>query len=67
MIESKACRLEDDRRRAHPDELLATTHAACFAMAFSFAHARAACATRTLERLAGATQEPCTRATPTHP
>ena len=32
-----ASRLEDDRRGANPQEILAAAHAACFTMAFSFA------------------------------
>ena len=38
-------RFEDDRRGTNPEEILAAAHAACFAMAFSFACDKAGFAT----------------------
>jgi osmotically inducible protein OsmC len=40
-----ANRFEDDRRGTNPEEILAAAHAACFAMAFSFACDKAGFAT----------------------
>ncbi len=40
-----ASRFEDDRRGTNPEEILAAAHAACFAMAFSFACDKAGFAT----------------------
>lgn len=41
-------RFEDDRSGTNPEELLAAAHAACFAMAFSFACAKAGFETTTV-------------------
>ena len=41
-----ASRFEDDRRGTNPEEILAAAHAACFAMAFSFACDKAGVATQ---------------------
>jgi osmotically inducible protein OsmC len=40
-----ASRFEDDRRGTNPEKILAAAHAACFAMAFSFACDKAGFAT----------------------
>jgi osmotically inducible protein OsmC len=42
-------RFEDDKRGTNPEELLGAAHAACFAMAFSFACDKAGFATRTVD------------------
>jgi osmotically inducible protein OsmC len=42
-------RFEDDKRGTNPEELLGAAHAACFAMAFSFACEKAGFATRTVD------------------
>ena len=42
-------RFEDDRRGTNPEEILAAAHAACFAMAFSFACDKAGFATEQVE------------------
>jgi lipoyl-dependent peroxiredoxin len=44
-----ATRFEDDTRGTNPEELLGAAHAACFAMAFSFACDKAGFATRTVD------------------
>jgi len=44
-----ASRFEDDRRGTNPEELLAAAHAACFAMAFSFACDAAGFATTSID------------------
>lgn len=44
-----ATRFEDDKRGTNPEELLGAAHAACFAMAFSFACDKAGFATRTVD------------------
>ena len=42
-------RFEDDRRGTNPEEILGAAHAACFAMAFSFACDKAGFATTTVD------------------
>jgi osmotically inducible protein OsmC len=42
-------RFEDDRRGTNPEELLGAAHAACFAMAFSFACDKAGFATASVD------------------
>ncbi|MGV8804979.1 MAG: OsmC family peroxiredoxin [Polaromonas sp.] len=42
-------RFEDDRRGTNPEELLGAAHAACFAMAFSFACDKAGFATESVD------------------
>jgi osmotically inducible protein OsmC len=42
-------RFEDDRRGTNPEELLGAAHAACFAMAFSFACEQAGLATTAVD------------------
>lgn len=42
-------RFEDDRRGTNPEELLGAAHAACFAMAFSFACDKAGFATNVVD------------------
>lgn len=42
-------RFEDDRRGSNPEELLGAAHAACFAMAFSFACDKAGFATTAVD------------------
>ena len=42
-------RFEDDRRGTNPEELLGAAHAACFAMAFSFACDKAGFSTESLD------------------
>lgn len=44
-----ASRFEDDRRGTNPEEILAAAHAACFAMAFSFACDKAGFATQSVD------------------
>ena len=44
-----ASRFEDDRRGSNPEEILGAAHAACFAMAFSFACDKAGFATTALD------------------
>jgi osmotically inducible protein OsmC len=44
-----ASRFEDDRQGTNPEEILAAAHAACFAMAFSFACDKAGFATRKVD------------------
>lgn len=44
-----ASRFEDDRRGTNPEEILAAAHAACFAMAFSFACDKAGFATSSVD------------------
>ena len=44
-----ASRFEDDRKGTNPEEILGAAHAACFAMAFSFACDRAGIATDTVD------------------
>jgi lipoyl-dependent peroxiredoxin len=44
-----ATRFEDDKRGTNPEELIGAAHAACFAMAFSFACDKAGFATRTVD------------------
>jgi osmotically inducible protein OsmC len=44
-----ASRFEDDRQGTNPEELLAAAHAACFAMAFSFACAKAGFSSTTVD------------------
>ena len=44
-----ASRFEDDRRATNPEEILGAAHAACFAMAFSFACDKAGFATETVD------------------
>ena len=44
-----ASRFEDDRRGTNPEEILAAAHAACFAMAFSFACGKVGFATSTVD------------------
>lgn len=44
-----ASRFEDDRRATNPEELLASAHAACFSMAFSFACEKAGFTTSVLD------------------
>ncbi|WP_280154213.1 OsmC family peroxiredoxin [Piscinibacter sp. XHJ-5] len=44
-----ATRFEDDKRGTNPEELVGAAHAACFAMAFSFACDKAGFATRTVD------------------
>jgi osmotically inducible protein OsmC len=44
-----ASRFEDDRKGTNPEEILAAAHAACFAMAFSFACDKAGFATRQVD------------------
>lgn len=44
-----ASRFEDDRKGSNPEEILAAAHAACFAMAFSFACDKAGFATTTVD------------------
>jgi osmotically inducible protein OsmC len=45
-------RFEDDRRGTNPEEILGAAHAACFAMAFSFACDKAGFATATVDTTA---------------
>ena len=45
-------RFEDDRRGTNPEEILGAAHAACFAMAFSFACDKAGFATRSIDTTA---------------
>lgn len=44
-----ASRFEDDRKGTNPEEILAAAHAACFAMAFSFACDKAGFATTSVD------------------
>nr|WP_315185455.1 OsmC family peroxiredoxin [uncultured Albidiferax sp.] len=44
-----ASRFADDRKGSNPEEILAAAHAACFAMAFSFACDKAGFATTTVD------------------
>ena len=44
-----ASRFEDDRRGTNPEEILGAAHAACFAMAFSFACDKAGFATTSVD------------------
>lgn len=44
-----ASRFEDDRAGTNPEEILGAAHAACFAMAFSFACEQAGFATTTVD------------------
>lgn len=44
-----ASRFEDDRRGTNPEEILGAAHAACFAMAFSFACDSAGLATTSVD------------------
>ena len=44
-----ASRFEDDRKGSNPEEILAAAHAACFAMAFSFACDKAGFATEVVD------------------
>ncbi|BDT67003.1 peroxiredoxin OsmC [Comamonadaceae bacterium OS-1] len=44
-----ASRFEDDRKGSNPEEILGAAHAACFAMAFSFACDKAGFATTTVD------------------
>ncbi|WP_367849635.1 OsmC family peroxiredoxin [Rhodoferax sp. WC2427] len=44
-----ASRFEDDRKGTNPEEILGAAHAACFAMAFSFACDKAGFATATVD------------------
>jgi osmotically inducible protein OsmC len=45
-------RFEDDRRGTNPEEILGAAHAACFAMAFSFACDKAGFATTSVDTTA---------------
>jgi osmotically inducible protein OsmC len=44
-----ASRFEDDRKGTNPEEILGAAHAACYAMAFSFACDKAGIATDTVD------------------
>jgi osmotically inducible protein OsmC len=48
-----ASRFENDRRGTNPEEILGAAHAACFAMAFSFACDKAGFATTRVDTRAG--------------
>ena len=47
-----ASRFGDDRKGTNPEEILGAAHAACFAMAFSFACDKAGIATQTVDTTA---------------
>ena len=47
-----ASRFGDDRKGTNPEEILGAAHAACFAMAFSFACDKAGIATKTVDTTA---------------
>lgn len=47
-----ASRFEGDRKGTNPEEIVGAAHAACFAMAFSFACDKAGCETRSVDTTA---------------